>query len=372
MLIALVTTVWVGGRLIAIGSTSVSPTATTTSVPMAQRRANTGALDPLAPAFGAPRLVPTNSTMPLWRYADHVRTRAYAPRWAGLWHSLPMPPVPDDAPYRTTDPAAVQSVLLLRHSGDTLIDPADGPPPALVPPDRTPTDSISSTRSPHSARTMSRWSASAWLALRQGNGVTPVQAGPRSDSLGGSLGGSQTGLRLAYRLDPSGHWRGFARIVSTGRAMRGAEGAIGVEWQPLQRLPLRLIAERRAPLFGTGGRSAMAAYAVAGVDDRRLSGSFRLDGYAAAGVIGTVNRDMFAETALRIHRPLLRAGPLHVDAGLGAWGAAQPGLRRVDVGPMLSIRHDASPLRLTLDWRQRIAGQAAPGSGPALTLASDF
>ena len=29
-------------------------------------------------------------------------------------------------------------------------------------------------------------------------------------------------------------------------------------------------------------------------------------------------------------------------------------------------------IALALDWRQRVAGAARPGSGPALTLASDF
>jgi hypothetical protein len=29
-------------------------------------------------------------------------------------------------------------------------------------------------------------------------------------------------------------------------------------------------------------------------------------------------------------------------------------------------------MRVDLDWRQRLAGQAEPGSGPALTLAGDF
>jgi hypothetical protein len=29
-------------------------------------------------------------------------------------------------------------------------------------------------------------------------------------------------------------------------------------------------------------------------------------------------------------------------------------------------------VRVHADWRQRLAGNAAPGSGPALTLAGDF
>ncbi|WP_204317143.1 hypothetical protein, partial [Klebsiella aerogenes] len=33
---------------------------------------------------------------------------------------------------------------------------------------------------------------------------------------------------------------------------------------------------------------------------------------------------------------------------------------------------EIEPLRIALDWRQRVAGEARPGSGPALTLGADF
>jgi hypothetical protein len=44
------------------------------------------------------------------------------------------------------------------------------------------------------------------------------------------------------------------------------------------------------------------------------------------------------------------------------------------VGPRLSIRLPgaARNLRVTADWRVRVAGDAAPGSGPALTIGGDF
>jgi hypothetical protein len=35
----------------------------------------------------------------------------------------------------------------------------------------------------------------------------------------------------------------------------------------------------------------------------------------------------------------------------------------------MRVRHN---VKVHVDWRQRIAGNARPGSGPALTLASDF
>ena len=55
-------------------------------------------------------------------------------------------------------------------------------------------------------------------------------------------------------------------------------------------------------------------------------------------------------------------------------GGAQRGAARVDIGPSagLVVPVGASAVRVTLDWRQRIAGDAAPGSGPALSIGSDF
>jgi hypothetical protein len=53
------------------------------------------------------------------------------------------------------------------------------------------------------------------------------------------------------------------------------------------------------------------------------------------------------------------------------WGGVQPGLYRVDAGPRLSMKV-RSNMRVHLDWRQRLAGNAEPRSGPAVTLAADF
>ena len=53
------------------------------------------------------------------------------------------------------------------------------------------------------------------------------------------------------------------------------------------------------------------------------------------------------------------------------WGGVQPGLYRVDAGPRLSMRV-RNNMRVHVDYRQRVYGNALPGSGPVLTLAGDF
>ena len=60
-----------------------------------------------------------------------------------------------------------------------------------------------------------------------------------------------------------------------------------------------------------------------------------------------------------------------ISAGLGVWGGMQPGVSRLDVGPRVSLKVRDN-MRVHFDWRQRVAGNAQPGSGGAVTLAGDF
>jgi len=208
----------------------------------------------------------------------------------------------------------------------------------------------------------SRWSGSAWLLLRPG-------AGAASLATGGTLGGTQAGARVSYRLNdsPAGAVRLYARLSAAPTATADTlDGAIGVEWQPLRQVPVAVALERRHNFAG-GGRSAFAAVVHGGVSERL--GHFRLDAYAQAGAVGLEQPGLFADGALRLSR---RIGP--VELGAGAWGAAQPGAQRLDVGPTLGlpIRVGPANARLSLDWRMRVAGDASPDSGVALTLGADF
>lgn len=198
-----------------------------------------------------------------------------------------------------------------------------------------------------------RWTLSAWLFAREGGGRESLAAG-------GMLGGSQAGLRALLPL------RGGLSLAIRVSAPE-AEAAPGLDWRPSQRLPLHLLAERRQAL-GRGGRSAFALAAYAGVSDAPL-GAFRLDAYGQAGAVGRRRRALFADGGARLSWPL---GPAKLGAGL--WGAAQPGASRLDAGPQAALAIPFNGRRLTVaaDWRVRVAGRARPGSGPALTLATDF
>lgn len=207
-----------------------------------------------------------------------------------------------------------------------------------------------------SAPGAARWSVSLWALIRS-------PGGERGLAQGGTLGGSQAGGRFLYRLGE--------RVSLSARAYlplgdaAGAEIAAGVDWRPIASVPVNLLAERRQAL-GHDGRSAFSLIAYGGVG-RTLAADLRLETYAQAGLVGLRRRDAFVDAAVRVSRSLGR-----LDLGAGVWGAAQPGVARLDAGPSASLRLPALHARLQADWRFRLAGEAAPGSGPALTLAADF
>lgn len=231
-------------------------------------------------------------------------------------------------------------------------DPSSLDAPGMVP--IRPTHPLSLPATPRARR----WSASAWLLLRDDSGGSTLAPG-------GALGGSQAGARL---LRPIGHGLALSgRLYLPLHRRSAAEAAAGLDWRPVARLPLHILAERRQSLGGDG-RSAFALTLYGGAS-RNLPRRFRIDAYGQAGVVGTRSRDAFVDGSARVSAPL---GP--VEIGGGAWGAAQPGVWRVDAGPSVSYRLPVrgTALRLQADWRFRLAGDAAPGSGPALTLAADF
>jgi hypothetical protein len=203
-----------------------------------------------------------------------------------------------------------------------------------------------------------RWAVSAWLLVRDDRGGPALAPG-------GTLGGSQAGARISYRL--GGGFALSARAYLPLRRAAGAEVAAGLEWRPAASVPLAILAERRLAL-GREGRSAFAL-TINGGGSVALPRRLRLDAFGQAGLIGARSRDLFADGMVRIAVP---AGRLEVAAG--ARGAAQPGAARLDAGPGLAWRLPlrGASVRIEADWRFRLAGDAAPGSGPALTLATDF
>lgn len=209
---------------------------------------------------------------------------------------------------------------------------------------------------------LNRMSVSSWAIIRG--------AGASALASGGQLGGSQAGLRASLRVSPQ---LAVAGRLSSPLRSRGAEAALGVDWRPVRTIPVTLTAERRLRIDGSG-RNAFAVGLFGGVDNIPLPADFRLDGYAQAGVVGARRRDGYIDGAVGVDRPVAELGTAKVAVGGGVWGAAQPGVSRLDVGPQLVARvpAGATTLRFGLDWRQRVSGHARPGSGPSLSVGADF
>jgi hypothetical protein len=212
---------------------------------------------------------------------------------------------------------------------------------------------------PARAPRLDRLQVTAWAMLRsQQAGV----AGTPSLASSGTLGASQAGSRLAYNFT---HQVSATLRTTSEVGRRGGEVAAGVRIQPARAIPLWFTAERRQRLgSGGSGRNAFALFFESGVYNRPMPLRLSLDAYLQGGVVG---RDGFVDGGMTLTRPLMK----RVSGGFGVWGGAQPGVARLDVGPRISLKVRDN-MKVHLDWRQRVAGNAQPGSGAAVTLAGDF
>jgi hypothetical protein len=162
------------------------------------------------------------------------------------------------------------------------------------------------------------------------------------------------------------------RVSGPLRSRLGKEAAVALDWRPIRRVPVTVSIERRAGL-DRDGRDAFAA-GVFGGGEVALALGFSLDGYGQAGLVGLKRGDAYVDGAVRMERKLVDAGRFRLAAGAGAWGGAQPGASRLDVGPQL-VAHvpvGRSGLRIGAEWRMRVAGHARPNSGAALSIGADF
>ncbi|MEP6785360.1 MAG: hypothetical protein ABI898_06405 [Sphingomonadales bacterium] len=215
----------------------------------------------------------------------------------------------------------------------------------------------STKATPFITQSEKRWSASGWLLIRDG--------GSNALGNGGELGGSQAGVRLSYDL--ASNIAATARISRPLARAEGGEASVGVA---IRHRNVGLLLERRIAL-DRGGRNDFSITAYAGVSDIPVGKIARLDGYAQAGIVGT---DKFVDGAVRIERTAAALGPAQISVGAGAWGGAQPGVERVDVGPQIVARFPVGGrnMRVSAEWRERVLGNAAPISGPSVTIGIDL
>ncbi len=216
-----------------------------------------------------------------------------------------------------------------------------------------------------------RWSASAWLFWRErGSSGTLNSAGQLGASQAGArLDRSIGSLKLGTRILPV---LGYGRISAALDTPHQSEAAVGVAVRALSgRAPLSIGVERRIALEHSA-RNAFALVLAGGLNPTPVVGPIVAEGYAQAGVVGLSRRDTFADGRIALTAPLDRSQ--RVRAGFSVSGGAQPDVTRLDIGPVVEARLPLGRInpRLIVEWRQRVAGEARPGSGLSITLASDF
>ncbi|SMQ62394.1 hypothetical protein SAMN06297468_0694 [Altererythrobacter xiamenensis] len=250
----------------------------------------------------------------------------------------------------------------------------------LPPPHRLNGEAVTPTRLPsrvaEQSRKRDRWSLDAWAFGREGSENVSSTVGRAP-----VYGASQAAAVLRYRLapsnprDPRAYVRAYRALVANGES----EVAAGLSARPLARLPLRAHAELRATHYSSDTEVRPAAFVTTELDPIALPAGLRAEVYGQGGYVGGEGETAFADGQLHVLRGLggFDLGVFDqgkVSLGGGAWAGAQKGSSRVDLGP--SMRLDLSigetPARLSVDWRERVAGDAQPDSGVAVTLSTRF
>jgi hypothetical protein len=300
--------------------------------------------------------------------ADQAQTPV-RPNPAPLLAETPPPPVA--APSNARIAAGHQLLYLAALSQVPL------PPEVAAQFATRPSLAVSPAR-PATARPQSRWSADAWLLWRRGgNGFNLPGAGlPGANLPSGAYGASQAGAVIRYRLGPASAHRPalYLRASSALEKPRGEEAALGLSLRPLPRVPVAAMGEVRVTRTLSGDIVRPTTALVSEFPPLVLPLGAKGEAYVQAGWVGGKHGTLFADGQARIEKPLLRAAGLELRAGAGAWGGAQEGASRLDFGPSATLAVPLGPAggRLSADWRFRVAGHAAPGSGPAITLSAGF
>lgn len=377
MALALLLAFWVGARGIVWASaqpegTPAGEPVVAAAKPEAPVRAGTGGAQPSPdrragsdlPAVAAPPPAPVPHFVPVappvWPAPGEAADPSAQPQ--------PLP-----APLAATPPAAPVSPriagghqMLWMAALSQLPMPNLAPAEAALPP------------LARKAAPQPRWSADAWLMLRRGgNGFNLPGAGlPGVNLPSGAYGASQAGAVIRFHLAPSSPLRSalYLRATTALHAPRGEELAAGLALRPLVRVPVAAMVEGRVTRTLTGDVVRPAAALVSEFPPLKLPLGLRAEVYVQGGYVGGRGATAFADGQARVERKLIGADRWELRAGAGSWGGAQKGAKRLDIGPTATL---ALPLgsangRLSADWRFRVAGNAAPTSGPAITLSAGF
>jgi len=215
-----------------------------------------------------------------------------------------------------------------------------------------------------------RWSGDGWLYFRRDR-VGPLATGEPF------YGRSQAGAVLRYSLAPSSRHRpvGYLRVTQALAGPAEDELAAGLAARPFGGLPVSVAAELRVTAEKEGREMRPAVFAVTELPPIGLPFGWLGEAYAQAGYVGGRFATAFVDGQARVDARLANLGRgAQLRVGGGIWGGAQKHAARLDIGPgaTVAFRLGEAQARLALDYRVRVAGDAEPRSGPALTFSAGF
>ncbi|MFA9201033.1 MAG: hypothetical protein ACEQR8_07585 [Cypionkella sp.] len=295
-----------------------------------------------------------------------------ARRAEALWFSPPTMPAPHAAGAgKTTRSAATVFAFAAAPTADAPAGSAPARQPPLAGPAFAPWPEVTRPPAERSVRVdrPKSWRVDTWFTWR--SGVSALEA----RSLVPTYGASQAGV-LARTDLAQGPRRpqAYLRLLHAPGGPRQSEAAIGLSARAIGRLPVRLQVEARATRSAGSTTVRPAILAVSELPPLALPLDLTVEGYGQAGWVGGRFATPFADGQLRLEREVLATGGARLRLGAGGWGGAQRGASRLDIGPTatLDLRDGPLPGRVSVDYRQRIAGRASPGSGVAVTLSTGF
>lgn len=223
---------------------------------------------------------------------------------------------------------------------------------------------------------LNRWTLDAWAFLREGSGAAPIAQGRVP-----VYGASQIGANLQFRIaplsgtDPRLYLRAYRALIDEPES----EIAAGVSARPMPNIPVRVAAELRATDNRFSSDLRPAAYAITELPPLALPLGLSAEIYAGAGYVGGEADTGFFDGQATVTRSvasfdLAKADDVRLSLGAGAWGGAQRDANRVDVGPTMRIDLSLGtvPARVSINYRERVGGDASPVSGLAATLSTQF
>ena len=221
-----------------------------------------------------------------------------------------------------------------------------------------------------------RWTLDAWAFLREGSGSAPIAQGRVP-----VYGASQVGANLQFRVAPgsSRDPRLFARAYRALLDEPESELAAGISVRPVPAIPVRVAAEVRLTDDRFRSDVRPAAYAITEIPPIPLPLDVSGEVYAGAGYVGGAADTAFIDGQATLVRrvasfDLAREDDVRLSFGAGAWGGAQRDANRLDLGPTMRVDMSlgAVPARISIDYRERVGGDASPVSGVAATVSTRF